>query len=94
MLELFRQRLESLRGGKTQRDFARSLEIPLTTYTNWINGVSSPKAEAIISICSKLGVSADWLLGLPERGKSGDGAADALKVAALKGAIQAILDKF
>ncbi|MBQ6924179.1 MAG: helix-turn-helix transcriptional regulator [Kiritimatiellae bacterium] len=94
MIAEFGEKLESLRKGMTQRQYAARLGVPLTTYTNWINGVSSPKAEAIVSICSILGVSADWLLGLPERGKSGDGSADALKVAALKGAIQAILDKF
>ena len=39
--------------------------------------------SAIISICTHLNVSADWLLGLPERGgsatvRAGDGAAVSL----------------
>ena len=61
------ERLESKRGNATQREFAASLGIPLTSYTNWLTGPSSPKMEHIIRICTNLGVSADWLLGLPER---------------------------
>lgn len=61
------ERLESKRGAATQRQFAAKLGIPLTSYTNWLTGPSSPKMEHIIRICSNLGVSADWLLGLPDR---------------------------
>ena len=67
MDNLFRERIESRRGGITQKEYAKWLGVPHTTYTNWINGVSSPKAEAIIDICLKLNVSADWLLGLKEK---------------------------
>lgn len=61
------ERLESARGNMTQRQFACLLGVPLTSYTNWLMGPSSPKMEYIIQICTKLGVSADWLLGLPDR---------------------------
>ena len=56
--------MESLRGKDSQRDFARKLGVPLTSYTNWVCGTSTPKMEYIIMLCTKLGVSADWLLGL------------------------------
>ena len=55
-------RLESLRKGLTQREFSHNIGIPLTTYTNWIAGISVPKADAVASVCSKLGISIDWLL--------------------------------
>ena len=79
----FGDRLESLRGGDSQKVFARKLGVPLTSYTNWISGTSSPKMEYIVMLCTKLGVSADWLLGLPERREStrvtaGEGAAVAI----------------
>lgn len=74
------ERLESKRGNATQRQFAKLLDIPLTSYTNWINGPSSPKMEHIIKICTRLGVSSDWLLGLSPTGgtptvNAGSGAA-------------------
>lgn len=62
----FGQRLDSKRRG-TQRDFAKFLGVPLTSYTNWVTGISLPKAEHLVLICSKLGVSADWLLGLSDQ---------------------------
>ena len=63
-METFGDRLESLRGRESQKEFARKLGIPLTSYTNWISGTSSPKMEYIIVLCTKLGISSDWLLGL------------------------------
>lgn len=84
--------MESLRGKLTQKQFAKLLGVPLTSYTNWVAGISTPKAEAIVLICTKLGVSSDWLLGLTDKQQASG--TNELKVAALKGAIQAILDKF
>jgi len=65
-MNAFPDRIESLRKGITQRDFARKLGIPLNTYTNWVRGVRMPNVDAIINICTRLGVSADWLLGLSD----------------------------
>lgn len=65
MKKTFGERLEELRGDLSQRDFAKKIGVPLTSYTNWVLGVSQPKFENIYAICSSLGVSADWLLGLP-----------------------------
>ncbi len=66
----FGDRLESLRKGLTQKEFSKSLGIPLNSYTNWVRGIREPSMNAIISICTQLSVSADWLLGLSERGGS------------------------
>lgn len=67
---VFGDRLESLRNGETQKGFAKSLGIPINTYTNWVRGIREPSMSAIVNICTHLGVSADWLLSLPERGGS------------------------
>ena len=66
-MSTFRERLESLRNGRTQKIFAREIGLPLNSYTNWVRGVREPSMSAIIALCTRLGVSADWLLGLPER---------------------------
>jgi transcriptional regulator with XRE-family HTH domain len=65
MKKSFSERLEHLRGDRSQREFAKKIGVPLTSYTNWVLGVSQPKFDNLVSICSTLGVSADWLLGLP-----------------------------
>lgn len=65
-MSVFGERLESRRVG-TQKKFAQSLGIPLNTYTNWIRGIRKPDMDAIIKLCTQMSVSADWLLGLPDR---------------------------
>lgn len=89
-METFGDRLESLRGKDSQKDFARKLGVPLTSYTNWVAGISSPKMEYIQMLCTKLRVSADWLLGLsatpPDQ--------SAQKLDAMKKALQDILKEF
>jgi len=65
-MSIFSERLESLRGDMTQRQFANKLDIPLTSYTNWVLGLRTPNMEAIEKICSRLSVSSDWLIGLSQ----------------------------
>lgn len=91
---LFASRLKDLRGNVPQATFAAQIGAKQTTYSSWERGKKEPPLKVLAEISRQFGVTTDWLLGLPERGRSADGAADALKVAALKGAIQAILDKF
>lgn len=76
----FGERLESLRNGLTQKGFANKIGIPLNSYTNWVRGIREPSMSAILSICTQLGISSDWLLGLPTAGggpsvNAGSGAA-------------------
>lgn len=66
MKKSFADRIEELRGDKTQKEFANLLGIPLNTYTNWTRGLRFPTAEAVVTICTQLGCSANWLLGLSE----------------------------
>ena len=86
-------RLKELRGEESQAKFAARLGLPQQTYYRYESGKSEPPLSLLRNISLKFGVSADWLLGLPEKSQT-SGETDALKVAALKGAIQAILDKF
>ena len=58
--------------------------IPLNTYTNWLLYLRSPSMDAVISICTKLGVSADWLLGLTDCRAPGGDAVNAPQIAALE----------
>ncbi len=91
MQSQFAQRLESLRGSLTQRQFANMLGVPLTSYTNWLAGISTPKIDVVITVCSKLGVSADWLLGLTD---SSTGADAVVKFEGLREELKAILEKY
>ncbi len=91
MIAKFSEKLESLRGDLTQREFAKRLGIPLTTYTNWVAGIRSPSAEAVMSICTQMGVSADWLLGLTDKARNSEAQE---KLESLKAAMRALLDKY
>lgn len=66
-MSAFGERLDSKRNG-TQKEFAKFLGVPLNSYTNWVRGIREPSMSAIVQLCTRLDVSADWLLGLPERG--------------------------
>jgi len=89
-METFGDRLESLRGNLTQKQFAAALGLPINTYTNWVRGLREPSMNAIINLCTRLGVSSDWLLGLdknpPPKSEN--------RAAALKKAILAILEEY
>ena len=65
MKKSFSERLEHLRGDRSQREFARQIGVPLNTYTNWVREIRTPTIDALKGICTQLNVSADWLLGLP-----------------------------
>ena len=45
--------------------------MPRQQWINYETGKNQPGAEIIIRICRAHACSADWLLGLPERGGSG-----------------------
>ena len=65
-MKKFEERMRELQGERTQKEFANFLGIPLNTYTNWLLYQRRPTIDAVISICTKLGVSADWLLGITD----------------------------
>lgn len=99
-MEIFQARLAELKGDMTVSAFARLCDIPQPSMDKYMKG-RIPPIDVARQICSRLGVSADWLLGLSdERGGHGtasgamdDGArAKALEAenAALKGEIRGL----
>lgn len=60
----FLSRLDECRKGMSVSAFARHLGLNQKTVDLYIKGERKPSAELIIAVCSKCGVSADWLLGL------------------------------
>ena len=75
----FGERLRKARGSDSQAAFARKLGISQVAYSRYELGQREPGLDCLYQIGIITGVSADWLLGLPERGGSttvsaGDGA--------------------
>lgn len=66
--EEFKDRLKLLRMNKglTQSKFAKEIGKSELCIRKWEAGVRFPNSKAIISICEKFNVSADWLLGLTD----------------------------
>ena len=89
-MESFGDRLEGLRGDKTHKEFASALGIPINTYTNWVRGIREPSMNALINVCTRLGVSCDWLIGID---KSPPPKADH-KISDLKKAIITLLKEY
>lgn len=61
----FNDRLRKLRAdnGYTLKVVAQGIGIPLSTYSNYEQGIREPSLETINRICNFYGVSADYLLG-------------------------------
>lgn len=81
--DYFSLRMREVRKGLTQAQAAQKVGLSQQGWARYESGKVLPGAEAIHQICSSFGVSADWLLGLPERGgsatvRAGNGAAVSL----------------
>ena len=66
MSKLFLSRLKELQGSNSVSAFARYLEMPQKTVDTYIKDQRKPSVEFVVRVCSKCGVSADWLLGLSD----------------------------
>ena len=55
-----------LKGSQSTAAFARSIGIPQPSMDRYLKG-RVPTVEVVKLLCSVYNVSADWLLGLPER---------------------------
>ena len=62
-LPIFTKRFRTLRGERTQAEFADFLEISRPTVGFYENGERLPDAAVLARICKKCSISADWLLG-------------------------------
>ena len=63
----FSARLKEARGSATQVAVAQALGIKQQAYARYESGGALPGAEILQRICLRLGVSADWLLGLTDK---------------------------
>lgn len=65
---LFCQRLRGIRNEKnlSQKEFAALLDINAVTLSHYENGKREPDLERFVTLCQKLSVSADYLLGLSD----------------------------
>lgn len=66
MQKIFIRHLKELQGDLSVTAFAKMLEMPQNTLDCYIKERRKPSVDFILRICSKCGVSADWLLGLTE----------------------------
>ena len=64
-MKVFAERLKELRleSGYTLKVVSEGIGIPLSTYSNYEQGIREPSVEIIKRICDFYGVSADYLLG-------------------------------
>ena len=70
-MSIFATRLKELRGPESQASFASSLGLNRVQYAKYESGQNWPSVEVLERICRVVsGVSADWLLGLKDRGGS------------------------
>ena len=69
-MEGFGERLRAIRGNKSQASFAKELGLSQVVYGRYELNQREPNLETLCHIGLALGVSADWLLGLPERRES------------------------
>jgi transcriptional regulator with XRE-family HTH domain len=58
------ERLKTLRGSRSQAEFANEMGIKQQTYANWENGQREPDIEKLLKIALHNGVTSDYLLGL------------------------------
>ena len=65
-MEIFFSRLQELKGKQSAAAFARSIGIPQPSMDRYLKG-RVPTLEVLKLLCSVYNVSADWLLGLPDR---------------------------
>ena len=60
--------MRELRGSSSQREMAEAIGIKWNAWARYEAGGALPGADILERICRIHACSADWLLGLPERG--------------------------
>ena len=56
------RRLLQICGERSQRQFARDLGVGLHVVNRYLNGITTPQVDFLVTLCLKEGVSADWVL--------------------------------
>lgn len=65
-MKTFCDRLKTVRGDRTLKEVGRLLDTNYQTYQRYESGEREPDLKMLHRIGDKLGVSVDWLLGLPD----------------------------
>lgn len=73
----FLKRVEEVKNSLSTSAFARELGMGQKTVDFYLRGERKPSVEFVVNICSKFGVSSDWLLGLSDDKERGGSAATA-----------------
>ena len=69
---------------KTRKQLAQNLGFDATTISKGVSNNSVPLADMALKIADFLGVSLEYLLGLPEKSKKGDNKSELEKTKALR----------
>ena len=69
-MEKFFSRLDEVRDTRSVAEFARILGVRQQTLNNYMNG-REPPASFVATVCEKMNLSADWLLGLTDNNERG-----------------------
>ena len=69
-MSVLSERLKELRGPTSQSEMARQLGMPRPQWIRYETGKSVPGSDILAEICRHHACSADWLLGLKDRGSS------------------------
>jgi Predicted transcriptional regulators len=64
VMDVFCERLKSLRGNTTQTAFAGKIGVSQNSYSRYEAGERIPGINVLAQIAQTFGVSADWLLGI------------------------------
>ena len=66
-LTKFAERLRMLRGTRSQMEMAAFVgSVTQAAWAQWEMGVRQPKLDVFAHLCKRLGVKADWLLGMDD----------------------------
>lgn len=65
MNEIFSIRLREARGSRSQSEVCAALGLKQGTYSTWELGKYEPTFDVLVRLATFLGVSTDWLLGMP-----------------------------
>ena len=64
---VFAERVKALRGDRTQQEVADLIGTTKNRWSIWELGRCEPKLSDVVLLCETFSVSANWLLGLPEK---------------------------
>lgn len=77
-MPIFKERLNELLEGKSITKFAEGLGMSRQTLGFYLNGDRIPDIKTLQEICKYCGVTADWLIGMPNSVKKPDADAQAV----------------